>query len=186
MTNNLYLVIDVEATCWQGIPGKMKESEIIEIGAVLYDHDQAAVLTEFQSFVKPIRNPILSEFCISLTSITQEEVDNAPEFPEAMGQLQDRILNHYIPIFASWGEYDREQFERDCAYHHLPYPFGDQHLNVKRRFAEKHNRKPCGMKHALRMLGMDIEGTHHRGIDDARNIVRILRVLLEDKHNGRN
>ena len=33
--------------------------------------------------------------------------------------------------------------------------------------------RPLGMKGALAMEDIPLEGTHHRGIDDARNIAKI-------------
>jgi inhibitor of KinA sporulation pathway (predicted exonuclease) len=38
--------------------------------------------------------------------------------------------------------------------------------------------KEVGMSGALRQLGFEIEGTHHRGVDDARNIAKILNWVL--------
>ncbi len=35
----------------------------------------------------------------------------------------------------------------------------------------------CGMKKAMAILNLDLNGTHHRGIDDARNIAKILQVI---------
>jgi len=35
------------------------------------------------------------------------------------------------------------------------------------------------MSGALEMLNMPLEGTHHRGVDDAKNIAKILRWILE-------
>jgi len=52
--------------------------EIIEIGAVMVEAQGLTVIDEFQTFIKPVRYPILTEFCKSLTSITQEQVDQAP------------------------------------------------------------------------------------------------------------
>jgi 3'-5' exoribonuclease 1 len=34
------------------------------------------------------------------------------------------------------------------------------------------------MDGALRRVGLDLVGTHHRGIDDARNIARVLPYRL--------
>ena len=34
---------------------------------------------------------------------------------------------------------------------------------------------------ALQMCGLPIEGTHHRGIDDARNIARMLPWIVDPK-----
>ena len=39
-------------------------------------------------------------------------------------------------------------------------------------------RKRFGMAGALRQLGLPLTGTHHRGIDDARNIARILPFAI--------
>ena len=36
----------------------------------------------------------------------------------------------------------------------------------------------CGMTAALDLLGLPLAGTHHRGIDDARNIARIVQKTL--------
>ena len=184
----LYLVIDVESTCWEAGDDRIAEPEIIEIGAVLYDEKQKKSLQEFQSFVKPVRIPWLSDFCISLTSIRQRQVDTAPEFPAVLQKLKEKMIDPYSnPLFSSWGEYDCRQFKKDCRYHHIEYPFGDEHLNIKQHFADKMSCRPCGMDRAMAILGLDLKGTHHRAIDDARNIATILDCLLHgrgqrDKH----
>ncbi|MFW5667426.1 MAG: exonuclease domain-containing protein, partial [Coleofasciculus sp.] len=73
------LVIDVEATCWQGKPPPGQESEIIEIGVCLLDcHSHYAVKTE-SILVKPERSTV-SEFCTELTTLTQEQVDQGMSF----------------------------------------------------------------------------------------------------------
>lgn len=174
----MYLIIDLEATCWERGQGHRGENEIIEIGAVVVD-DHREVLGEFQRFVRPVRNPVLSEFCKRLTSITQSDVDTARIFPRVLQDFQDyaeRIsgqgLSHLV--FCSWGDYDRKQLMKDCQYHRIPYPFG-VHRNVKKEFARRRRIKPVGISRALRILGIRFEGTHHRGIDDARNIARIFR-----------
>ena len=83
------IVIDVEATCWKkGVFSRKKET--IEIGAVrlLRDRDESR-WPEFQTFVRPRRLPVLSTFCRDLTGITQDEVDAAPTFPEALELFLD-------------------------------------------------------------------------------------------------
>lgn len=34
------------------------------------------------------------------------------------------------------------------------------------------------MSEALQILNIPLEGTHHRGVDDAKNIAKILRTLI--------
>ena len=36
------------------------------------------------------------------------------------------------------------------------------------------------MKKALGKLNLPLEGTHHRGIDDAKNIAKIFRVIFSE------
>lgn len=65
---NHLIVLDLEATC--DIDGRLpaNEMEIIEIGAVILDA-RYQIVSEFQQFVKPIKHPVLSDFCRSLTHI---------------------------------------------------------------------------------------------------------------------
>lgn len=179
----MYLVVDVEATCWKSRHQHQGENEIIEIGAVLAN-SAGQVIGEYGNFIRPVRNPILSDFCKSLTSIQQSDVDTARVFPEAlvefqqqMEQLAERAFADLL--FCSWGDYDRKQFAKDCGHHRLAYPFGT-HWNVKRAFARRRHIKPMGVGRALRFLGMQFEGTHHRGIDDARNIAQVFCHELAD------
>jgi len=81
-------------------------------------------------------------------------------------------------LFCSWGAYDRGQFEQDAAHHGVSLPLGDRHLNLKAAFAQSTSGRRCGMKGALRRVGLPLEGSHHRGIDDARNIARLLPWCL--------
>ena len=172
------LVIDLEATCDDRGTVPKHEMEIIEIGAVLVDVATLAPVADFQTFVKPVRHPTLTPFCVRLTSITQGQVDGAPRFPEALGALRD-FVGAQGALFASWGDYDRNQFEQDARYHHVSLPFGGRHLNIKRAFsAALGETKRYGMAEALARVGLPLEGTHHRGIDDARNIARLLPWAL--------
>lgn len=179
-TGKYLCVVDFEATCWgDGNAGKRDEMEIIEFGAVLADASTLEKLSEFQTFVRPVRNPLLTDFCRGLTSIRQEDVDRAPMFPEAsqmfMTWLGDGRAREEA-TFASWGHYDFAQLERDCAYHKVQWPFFlKDHVNLKNVVAERMGWRPKGVAKALSAIGFRFEGTAHRGIDDARNILRIAR-----------
>jgi len=88
-------------------------------------------------------------------------------------------------LFASWGMYDKKQMLRDCELHSAPFPFDDEHLNLKNHAAARMGRAPKGIGRVLARLGMEFEGTPHRGIDDVRNIIRILKkVGMGDSVSG--
>jgi inhibitor of KinA sporulation pathway (predicted exonuclease) len=177
-----FLIIDLEATCCNRNTVPRQEMEIIEIGAVIVARDSLKPLAEFQTFIQPVRHPRLTPFCCELTSITQSEVAAAPQFPQALQQLLD-WCNAYQPfLFCSWGDYDRSQFQQDCRHHGVDYPFGAAHLNLKKQFSlAQGSRKRFGMARALKQAGLELEGTHHRGIDDARNMARLMPWIVGDR-----
>jgi inhibitor of KinA sporulation pathway (predicted exonuclease) len=173
-----FLVIDLEATCDSAGQIPRDETEIIEVGAVLVDATTLAPLGEWQSFVRPIRHRRLTPFCTELTSITQADVDQAPTFAVAMQGLA-RFVHGQDALFCSWGEYDRNQFRRDGARHGVHPPLGTDHLNLKERFTRvAGDGKKRGVGQALGRVGLRFAGTAHRGIDDARNIARLLPYVL--------
>lgn len=177
-TLDYYLVIDLEATCDENHRIVRERTEIIEIGAVLVQADTLLIVDELQTFVKPVLHPQLTPFCTQLTSITQAQVDSAPRFPQALEQLRAFIGTH-TARFCSWGDYDKNQFAREATRNRVPLPFAHGHLNLKRAFSERLGEaRPYGLGQALRRVGLRFEGTAHRGIDDARNIARLLPLIL--------
>lgn len=172
-----YIIVDLEATCWDGKNGN--RNEIIEIGAVKLD-ENGDKIDEFCSFVKPKFYPKLSYFCKSLTSITQEDVDIARDFPTVLKEFQKWIGDEDY-FLCSWGFYDKSQFTKDCKLHDLDTAWLNNHMSVKHQYkAIKSLKKGIGMKKALQKESIELEGTHHRGIDDARNIAKIFKVYLNE------
>ena len=178
-----YCVVDLEATCDNQDPSSAPrdEMETIEIGAVMVDGRTLAPVVEYQAFVRPVRHPKLIEFCTSLTTITQADVDQATTFPEVLAQFLAWANGFPVWRFCSWGAYDTTQIRRDCAFWNLGPPWTwSESVNLKRLFArQRGNIKECGIPAALSILRMPpMTGTHQRGIDDARNIARILPSLV--------
>jgi 3'-5' exoribonuclease 1 len=174
-----YIIVDFEATCSDQGHVPREEMEIIEVGAVALWGNGPNIRGEFQSFVRPIRHPNLTEFCKRLTSISQRKVDSAEPFSVVLERFASWIDVFDAPTFCSWGDYDKYQLQQDCSFHSVPYPFGQVHVNIKTRFAENFNlRKPCGLEEALRRVGLPFEGTPHRGIDDARNMANLSAYLF--------
>jgi inhibitor of KinA sporulation pathway (predicted exonuclease) len=179
ISNAYYLIVDVEATCSSDKSISPYEMEIIEIGALMMEASRLEVVAEFQTFIQPIRHPKLTAFCTELTTITQKEVDTAPRFTEAINNFKPWLSQYPDYLFCSWGNYDRKQFEQDCAFHQVLYPFASSHFNLKEAFSAYLGKtKKYGLGQALRQLGLEFEGTPHRGIDDVRNIARVVKKVV--------
>ena len=172
------VIIDLESTCWRDDPPAGQESEIIEIGVALLDVRSHEITGKESILVKPERSQV-SHFCAVLTSLTQDILDSrGVSFGEACLKLADSYQTR-ARTWASYGDYDRRMFERQCQARGVKYPFGVTHLNVKNLFAlAQLLPREVGMDEALRVAGIELEGRHHRGVDDAYNTAKLLAWML--------
>lgn len=171
------LVIDLESTCWDRPPPAGMTSEIIEIGLCVVDIARLERVEKRCLLVRPVKSEI-SPFCTQLTTLTAGDLADAGTLAEAAALLKKEYRGQER-LWASWGDYDRNQLQRCCEDQGVRYPFGGRHLNVKTLFAAAHGLvKEIGLDAAYDQLGEKMEGTHHRGVDDAWNIAGILCRLL--------
>jgi len=68
----------------------------------------------------------------------------------------------------------------------IPYPdWAIQYLDVRNQFAKSfrfRNMQGMNVERMLSMVGLDFQGRPHSGLDDARNIARLLRkIVLKDR-----
>jgi inhibitor of KinA sporulation pathway (predicted exonuclease) len=168
-----YIIFDLEASCWLGRPPH-GVNEVIEIGAVKVN-DFGEVDSTFTRFVKPTVNPILSDFCKKLTSISQVDIDKTKTFPHIIQEFMDWVgvdEDHYTLI--SWGKYDKQQLAQDCLLHRLETDWLEYHYNLKPAYRQMKNLKDePGLKKAVKMEGFEFTGIHHRAISDAENTAKI-------------
>ena len=171
------LVVDLEATCWEGEPPKGESSEIIEIGFCVLDAATGQRSDAQGLLVRPERST-LSDYCQKLTTITPEMLAGAPSFAEACALLVDQY-DSQRRTWASYGDFDRIKLQQQCADWDVPYPFGRSHINVKNLFALQQGlTEEVGLQKATAQLGLPFEGTIHRGVDDAWNIAAVLNEVL--------
>lgn len=174
------VVVDIEATCWNGATPDNMQSDIIEIGVCLLDIQTGEITDNKGILVIPERSSI-SDFCTELTTITPELIKSeGVSFAEGLRILRKEYLSQ-SRAWASFGAYDLKQFQKQCTALQKGYPFGPSHINVKTLFALKQKlTHEEGMAGALNLLNIPLEGTHHRGVDDAKNIAKILWWILKN------
>ena len=175
------LVVDLEATTWENKEHEKDDSEIIEVGCSVLNLRDKTIEKKKEILVKPVIHPILSPFCTQLTSITQEDVDTRGiSLLESIYVLMNEF-NSREYVWASWGVYDRFMFQKQCQKFSYPYPFGEHHIDVKTLFSLNGGFDyRMGMKAALKKMDINLEGTHHRGVDDSYNISKLLIHILCD------
>jgi inhibitor of KinA sporulation pathway (predicted exonuclease) len=174
------LIIDLEASCWRSDEEKPagQINEIIEFGCVLLDVKTKQILKSKSILVKPQFSTI-SEFCTELTTLTQDLLDNeGVSFIQALEILKSEFKPRDI-AWISYGDYDRNQMTKNCELYNIKNPLNQTHINIKNIFALRNNlKKEVGMEPALKILGEPLTGQHHRGLDDALNICKIVIKTL--------
>ena len=168
-----FVIFDLEATCWEG-NSMGREQEIIEIGALITDH-YGSVQSSFRRFVRPEINPSLSHYCQQLTGITQEDVRRARLFETAGREFIDWIeANTTDYVLCSWGDKDREFLYADCDRHDMETDWLESYIDLKAQYHElKGFKRKRGLKKVLEKEGFEFEGSHHRALDDAENLLSI-------------
>lgn len=179
-TTNKIIIIDLESTCWKGSTREyqQKHSEIIEIGVCILNRETGEVTQNEGILLKPVHSEV-SDFCTKLTSLSSEMLESdGITLEQACCILRDKY-NSAEYTWASYGGYDRTMLTEQCRRFNVAYPMSEDHINVKVLFSEtKGLKKGIGMSGALKMIKVPLDGTHHRGVDDARNIAGILKWIF--------
>ncbi|XP_017750173.1 PREDICTED: 3'-5' exoribonuclease 1 isoform X2 [Rhinopithecus bieti] len=133
-------IIDFEATCEEGNPPEFVH-EIIEFPVVLLNTHTLEIEDTFQQYVRPEINTQLSDFCISLTGITQDQVDRADTFPQVLKKVIDwmklkELGTKYKYSILTDGSWDMSKFlNMQCQLSRLKYPpFAKKWINIRKSY----------------------------------------------------
>ncbi|GAA5220399.1 3'-5' exonuclease [Membranihabitans marinus] len=172
------ILIDIEATCWDGYHSN-SEQEIIEIAGIKLNAFSETVDT-FTSLVQPVINPVLSFYCKNLTQIRQSDIYAAPVFEEVYEDFMDWADINQDTYFVSWGDFDRNIFNIECE--RAGYFYGiDNHIDLRKKYAElKGVSERIGLQKALEFEELDFDGQAHRAYPDTYNMQKIYHKYLGD------
>lgn len=181
------LVLDFEANCVE--TGALVCQEIIEFPVVPIDVKTRAVLTDkiFHTYVKPSVVPALSDFCTQLTGIKQAQVDAGKPLLQVLDELDTWMTANGFTAenstFVTCGRWDLNTcLKKEAAYKKIELkPYLKKFINVKDAWMVMNFcSKAPGMPGMLESYGHKLEGRHHSGIDDSKNIAKITISLLEE------
>ena len=87
-------------------------------------------------------------------------------------------------IFLSCGDFNGNHLAKEAGVKNVKLPsYLKRWINIKKVFpAQKYKWKKSigGMTDMLKVLGLKLDGRHHSGIDDARNIAKCVLKLMKD------
>ncbi|XP_058818064.1 3'-5' exonuclease Snipper [Topomyia yanbarensis] len=196
------IVIDLEATCWPKETQKWKTHEIIEFPAVLLNLTSGRIESEFRQYVMPLENPRLSEFCTELTGIRQEQVDAGVPLSTCFmlfNKWLKKVLterNLYLPktdprdktgnvALATWSDWDLGAcLSKECTRKRISKPpCFDLWIDVRAIYRQFYQGRPTNFGESLERLGIRFEGRPHSGLDDSRNLARLIVRMCKDGAN---
>lgn len=155
--------------------------KIIEIGACVGDILTGEVVERYYAFVNPQQK--LLDHIIKLTSITQQQVDEAGSLIEAYRGLEALAMRHdclRMPLV--WGIGDGHALRAELPTD-IIWSFGKRELDVKAVFQAyqmaRNEKVQAGLAKAMSRLGLAFIGKKHRAVDDAINTFLIYCVLLK-------
>lgn len=147
------------------------------------------VVSEFQQFVKLRDLPKLHPETTNITGITQAQVDAGATLGETLKRYhawleENSVLDSKRFTFATCGDWDLgKMLPKQCTQEGVERPkYFDEWINVKEVFSKFYSmkRQVSGMAAMLKYLKMDLLGRHHSGIDDCRNIARIIQHIVKE------
>ena len=110
-TKDKVVIFDLEYTSWPGSNERNwslleEDREVIQIGATKIEvTGNMQEVDSFQIIVKPLKNPVLSDYFVDLTSITQERVEREGVlFPIALSRFISFIGELPVGICSNGGD----------------------------------------------------------------------------------
>uniref|UniRef100_A0A0A9FM66 Exonuclease domain-containing protein n=1 Tax=Arundo donax TaxID=35708 RepID=A0A0A9FM66_ARUDO len=182
-----FLILDLE--------GKV---EILEFPVVMIDAQSMEFIDSFHRFVRPTA---MSEQRVTgyiqgkygKFGVDRVWHDTAIPFKEVLQEFEDWIGNHNLwskeqggslnsAAFVTCGNWDlKTKVPEQCRVSKIKLPtYFMEWINLKDIYLNFYNRRVTGMMTMMRELQMPVVGSHHLGIDDSKNITRVVQRMLAD------
>lgn len=160
--------------------------ETIEIGAVMLD-EYLREISSFRTYVKPEYNDHIVKKITRLTGITDEMIQDAPSFNEALRMFTNWCLGpgDDVSIYA-WSENDYSQIESEMQL--KDYVLSESECNILTKtwldFQKEFDthlgfERQLSLKTALDLAGLDFNGREHDALDDAKNTAKLLHIMRD-------
>ena len=170
-----YIVFDLEFN--QGFDRKLNKTvsnekcpfEILQIGAVKLNSNLEMIDT-FNTFIKPSIYKEIHPFIKKKTNITNENVKNAPNFPEAFSMFKS-FMSDDKNILCVWGNGDLKELYRNIKYYDLSTSgLSNAYINVQHHASIYFNNpsgKSIGLQNAITLLELNQDKSYHNALNDA-------------------
>lgn len=186
-----YFILDFEANNNLSTETNKKKVsyEIIEFPVLALNSQTLKVDYTFHHYIKPTIMTTLSKEIIELTGISQDTVDKGIILTDCFDLFEKWLSENGLKdknfVFVTCGDWDLMTcLRQECKLKKIEYKeYFKSWINIKTCFKEyfKKDDLKIGMDGMLKMLNLTLDGKHHSGIDDCKNISKIAVELLMAK-----
>ena len=192
----IYGLLDTEMTC-DGKQedgkfiddGRMKhmQREIIEVGFVVCD-DKYNIKSKYSSFVKPVHNTIITDYCEKLTGITQHDVDCGKKCNNAFRDIREMCERYSVDYIFTFGNGDKDRIMSSIKWIRKQkekvnnlYVISEKIIDVRSAILKgidcKNYRTSPSLSKLAEKLEVKIKGEQHNALNDAFLLYKICRKL---------
>ncbi|KAE9620778.1 putative ribonuclease H-like domain-containing protein [Lupinus albus] len=181
---DFFLVLDLE--------GKV---EILEFPVLMISAKTMQVEDIFHRFVRPTKmsEQRINEYIegkYGKFGVDRVWHDTAISFQEVIQQFEAWLMQHQLwmggelnrAAFVTCGNWDlKTKVPQQCEVSKMKLPpYFMEWINLKDVYLNFYSRRATGMTTMMRELQIPMHGSHHLGIDDTKNIARVLQHMLVD------
>lgn len=174
-----FVILDLE---WNGTYSRRIKgfiNEIIEFGAVKVD-ESLNIIDTFEALVRPQVGKKISGKIKTLTSITNEDLQNGLHFMQVISRFKKWMGG---AVLMTWGTSDILTLIENCRYFcgNARIPFLGQYVNLQsycEKMLDYDTTKQMGLSTSAQLLKIDEEDfDHHRALGDSLLSLRCLQKL---------
>ena len=193
-----FVIFDTEYTSWKGCQENgwlgARKKEIVQIAAVKVD-DDLNVIQEFNQLCRPTINPVLSDYFVNLTHISNEMIAQEGILFEDAFRAFKNFVGGDICLSHGWGadfthKSDGAIIDENLALYRLAEPNDIRYFNIAAVFQKVYQVKNIQVKSqasgdiaSLLKIEDKLESIHlqpHDAFYDVYSILEGLRYLQDD------
>jgi len=175
-----YLIFDLEG-----------QVEIVEFPVLLFNAKTLEVSSIFHKYIRPtkmssehLQNMITGKY--GKWGLAEEYWKTSINFVQAIKEFEEWLIENGCRennfAFVICGNWDiKTQIPKQCRICSIEVPdFFLKWINIKDVYYNFYGHKAFGMKAMLNGLRITLEGNHHSGLDDTKNISKIVKRMITD------
>jgi inhibitor of KinA sporulation pathway (predicted exonuclease) len=180
-THKQIVIFDTEFTTWEGAMERKwsdpnEHREVVQIAAQLIDLNSETVVSTFECLVTPSVNPLLSDYFVALTGITQERIRmKGIPFADAYRAFDE--WSNGLPLFCYartlTESADRGVFEENIQLYGLDLPLdSDRYSTLTGLFQQAGvDTKEYSSGEIYRAFNLTLDGQVHNAMHDVTSLV---------------